>query len=83
MIENIIVEVRLFAYLRELFPHENRGVEKVEIPIDFTIDNLLDKIGVKEKEIMIIMVNGLRKQDPNDKLRNGDRVGIFPPVGGG
>jgi thiamine biosynthesis protein ThiS len=83
MKEKIDIEVRLFAYLRELFPSENRGVKKLEIPANFTIDNLLDEVGVKEKEIMIVMVNGLRKQNHNEKLKDGDRIGIFPPVGGG
>jgi len=81
--ENIQVEVRLFANLRELFPLEDRGVKKLEIQEDMTIDNLLDKIGIIEKEIMIVMINGLRKLDYNETMKNGDRVAIFPPVGGG
>jgi len=81
--ENIQVEVRLFANLRELFPLEDRGVKKLEIQEDMTIDNLLDKIGIVEKEIMIVMINGLRKLDYNETMKNGDRVAIFPPVGGG
>lgn len=80
---NIQVEVRLFAYLRELFPPESRGVKKIEVKECLTIDNLMDEIGIIEKEIMIVMINGVRKLDYNESLKEGDRVSIFPPVGGG
>lgn len=80
---NIQVEIRLFAYLRELLPKENRGVKQVEIKKNLTIDNLMDEIGIVEKEIMIVMINGIRKLDYNEPLKDGDRVAIFPPVGGG
>ena len=80
---NIQIEVRLFAYLRELLPSESRGVKKIEIKNYLTIDNLMDEVGIVEKEIMIVMINGIRKLDYNESLKEGDRVSIFPPVGGG
>ena len=80
---NIQIEVRLFAYLRDLLPSESRGVKKIEVKNDLTIDDLMDEIGIVEKEIMIVMINGVRKLDYNESLKEGDRVSIFPPVGGG
>jgi len=80
---NIQVEIRLFAYLRELLPPESRGVKKIEVKDCLTIDNLMDEIGIVEKEIMIVMINGIRKLDYNESLKDGDRLAIFPPVGGG
>ncbi len=80
---NIQIEVRLFAYLRDLLPPESRGVKKIEMNDCLTIDNLMDEVGIAEKEIMIVMINGIRKLDYNESLKNGDRVAIFPPVGGG
>jgi len=80
---NINIEVRLFAYLRELFPSDSRGLKKMEIKNDLTIDRLMDEVGIVEKEIMIVMINGLRKLDYNETMKEGDRVAIFPPVGGG
>jgi sulfur-carrier protein len=80
---NIQVEIRLFAYLRELLPSESRGVKKIEVKDCLTIDNLMDEIGIVEKEIMIVMINGIRKLDYNEFLKDGDRLAIFPPVGGG
>jgi molybdopterin synthase sulfur carrier subunit len=80
---NINIEVRLFAYLRELLPSESRGLKKIKIKNELTIDRLMDEIGIVEKEIMIVMINGLRKLDYNETMKEGDRVAIFPPVGGG
>ncbi|UUV18913.1 MoaD/ThiS family protein [Fusobacteria bacterium ZRK30] len=80
---NIQIEVRLFAYLRELLPSESRGVKKIEIKNCLTIDDLMDEVGILEKEIMIVMINGIRRLDYNESLKDGDRVAIFPPVGGG
>jgi molybdopterin converting factor small subunit len=80
---NIQIEVRLFAHLRGLLPSESRGVKKLEVKNDLTIDNLLDEIGIIEKEIMIVMINGIRKLDYNESMKEGDRVAVFPPVGGG
>lgn len=81
--ENIQIEVRLFAYLRELLPPESRGVKKIEMKNCLTIDELMDGVGILEKEIMIVMINGIRRLDYNEPLKDGDRVAIFPPVGGG
>lgn len=81
--KNINIELRLFAYLRELLPSESRGLKKIKIKDNLTIDELMDEIGIVEKEIMIVMINGLRKLDYTKTMNEGDRVAIFPPVGGG
>ena len=81
--EKMKIELRLFAYLRDLLPLESRGLKKMEVKDDFTIDNLMDEIGIVEKEIMIVMINGIRRLDYDESMKEGDRVAIFPPVGGG
>ena len=83
MAADIKVEVRLFATLRELFPLETIGVKDVCLPADSTIDCLLDAVGIKDKINLILMVNGRREKDFNKVLAEGDRVALFPPVGGG
>ena len=80
---HITIEVRLFATLRELFPPEDRGVGEVELPKGSSIDKLLDGIGIKDKATLILMVNGRRVKDFSRSLTEGDRVALFPPVGGG
>lgn len=81
--KNIKVEVRLFATLREHFPHETRGVKEITISKNSSIDNLIDIVGDINKRTLILMVNGRRVKDFSKSLNNGDRVALFPPVGGG
>ncbi len=79
----ITIEVRLFATLRKLFSPESRGVREISLPASSSIDNLLDEIGMADKATLILMVNGRRVRDFTLSLAEGDRVALFPPVGGG
>ena len=81
--KNIEVEVRLFATLREYFPHETRGVKEISIPSNSSIDSLIDIIESIDKKTLILMVNGRRVKDFSRSLNGGDRIALFPPVGGG
>ncbi len=79
----ITVEVRLYADLRKYRP--NLGIGE---PLVITLDdeaklrNLLDGLKVPGEDIKIIMVNG-KQEEESYLLRDGDRIGIFSPVGGG
>jgi molybdopterin converting factor small subunit len=46
------------------------------------LGSLLGRLKIPPEEVTVIMVNGKREQD-NYPLRDGDRVGIFPLIGGG
>lgn len=46
------------------------------------IEDLIRTLGVPDEEAKLVFVNGKRK-DRDYVLQNKDRVGIFPPVGGG
>lgn len=83
MSANISIEVRLFATLRELLPPENRGFKIFQVPENSTIDFLLDMVGIEDKITLILMINGRREKDYNKVLKGGERVAMFPPVGGG
>jgi molybdopterin converting factor small subunit len=83
MAGKIKIEVRLFANLREMFPQESRGVKEFQIPADFSIDQLVDLIGDIDRSTVIIMQNGRREKDFEKKIKDGDRIAFFPPVGGG
>lgn len=80
---DILVEVRLFATLRELLLPETRGVTKLSLPAHSSIDDLLEKVGSLDRRTLILMVNGRRVKDFSVTLNSGDRVALFPPVGGG
>lgn len=77
------IEVRVFAGLHKYIQGVSSGA-----PFDIELDNLttgiglLDFLGIPKKEAFVFMVNGSRVELGNT-LQEGDRVGIFPPVGGG
>lgn len=79
----MLVEIRLYATLRRYAPpHAVAGVFSADIPELSTITELLSTIHVPPKEVHILMVNGIRVTF-KENLKAGDRLGIFPAIGGG
>lgn len=74
----IKVEVRYFATFRK------KGIKKetLFLEADSLVKELLKKADIEEKEVAILLVNGI-KTTSNTKLNDGDIVSLFPPVGGG
>lgn len=72
------ITVRLFATLRE-----GRGKElRLEVEPGVTPRAVAESLGIPEGEVAILLVNG-RDGKPDGILAEGDRVSLFPPVGGG
>ena len=76
------VEVRLFANLRDFMAKDKRGLDIIELDNSGTVEDLLQTLKIPEDNPLIIMVNGKRELN-NIRLKEGDRIGIFPPIGGG
>ena len=77
------VEVRLYATLREFSPKgANAGVFLLTLPENSTVGFLLTAIGIEAKKVHMRIVNGVMSSD-EQVLKENDRVGLFPPVGGG
>jgi molybdopterin converting factor small subunit len=57
------------------------GMEMDFVPGE-TVAGLIARLGLDPGRIKIIMLNG-RSGGLEDRLSDGDRVGLFPPVGGG
>ncbi len=77
------VEVRLFASLRKY--HAKPGSSEVmiiELDDKTPLGSLVGRLKVPPEEVTVIMVNGKRERE-NYSLQDGDRVGIFPLIGGG
>ena len=58
--------------------------EPVEVEVDEkeTLQRLYDRLGIPREEVKAAFVNSTMQ--PSDyRLREGDEVGVFPPVGGG
>jgi molybdopterin converting factor small subunit len=77
------VEVKVFSGLEKLIPGARFGQPiKVDITERFTIRTLLKNLNIPEKDVYIILVNGVNKV-LDETLADGDRIALFPPVGGG
>ena len=78
----IKVEVRLYATLRKYHKAGTDEAVILQMPEGASLTALLARLGVPKEEARIISVN-YRQQANDYLLQDGDRVAIFPPVGGG
>jgi len=80
------LEIRLFADLsKKVDPSIQAGSGEsfnLEMPEGVTLGQLFARLGLESEHALIGLVNGLRQAE-SYQLKDGDRVGIFPPVGGG
>jgi molybdopterin converting factor small subunit len=72
------IEVRCFATLAKYAPED--GYAKLAAP--GTTGDLMRALGMPAEYVTIIFVNGAHATETTE-LRDGDRVGLFPAVGGG
>ncbi len=78
------VFVKLYATLRKFAPPDNELGEFFEVELNgATISDLIEQLGFTQEQARIVFVNDNQTSDLLSTLRNGDRVVIFPPVGGG
>lgn len=73
------IDLRLFATLKARTPDNS---EQFPITSGMSIAQLIDSLPISAGEAKLIFVNGVRAE-PETQLHGGERVGIFPPVGGG
>ncbi len=77
------VTVTLYATLTRYHPEGKKNEAfTVEVPEGTTVKDLLNKLGIKENEAKQVFIK--HKSRPEDyHLEDGEKVAIFPPVGGG
>ena len=73
------VALKLFATLSRFTPDSG---DRYPIATGTTLKQLLEKLGIPEDDVRLIFINGI-KGNLTSTLTDGDRLGIFPPVGGG
>ena len=78
----MIVEVRLYATLRRCSPESPGGVLSVEVSRGDSVAELLGKMNIAAGEVHIVLINGVIS-NLESILHDGDRIGLFPAVGGG
>jgi molybdopterin converting factor small subunit len=79
----MVIQVRLFATLRRHYPDLGMGEPMpVELPAGRTVDQLIRHLRLPATEVKVVFVNGIVRKEET-VLNDGDRVGMFPAVGGG
>jgi molybdopterin converting factor small subunit len=79
----IRVQCRLYAALRRYAPESRLGeAMELELPDGTTLAELYELLKVPPDEVKRTFVNGISR-GPSQVLSDGDRVALFPPIGGG
>ena len=73
------IQIKLFAGLQSLGPPE---MDRYEIEPGMTVGQLLARLAIPAEKARLIFVDGV-KAGLDKTLEGGERVGVFPPVGGG
>lgn len=73
------ITLKLFATLRELSPE---NWEAYPVNPGMPVRDLLEELNIPEDQMKVVFINGVIKT-ADTPVQDGDRVGIFPPVGGG
>jgi len=78
------IDVRLYATFVKYAPTQHAG-DPFDVEVDdfASLTELIRKLGIPEDEVHLAIVNGLIAHDRSQFLHQGDRVALFPPVGGG
>jgi len=72
------IELKTFATLQEVYPPQ----PELEIITGETLGSVMDRLGIPRKKVTIIFINNVHG-DFDSPLKDGDTVGLFPPIGGG
>ena len=73
------IQIKLFAGLQRFMP---ASAENYAIEAGTSIRALLQQLDIPEDKAKLIFIDGLKAQ-LTTVLKGGERIGIFPPVGGG
>ncbi|MBF0412245.1 MAG: MoaD/ThiS family protein [Desulfamplus sp.] len=73
------IELKLFATIAKYLPD---SANNFVVEDGSTIRAIVAKLGIPDSEVKLTFVNGIQ-QGLDHVLNDGDRLGIFPPVGGG
>ena len=77
------IELHLYASLAKYLPSD--AVAKtcfVNTGDSVDVDGIIERMNIPAESVKLVFVNGIHA-DRQAPLKDGDRVGLFPPVGGG
>lgn len=78
----IRIDLKLFVTLARYHPSAKGGSGPHEVVSGTTVERLIKDLGIPPDTVKLIFVNG-KKVPVSAVLEDGDRLGLFPPVGGG
>lgn len=77
------IEACLYATLSKYLPEKNSNrCTVLEVETNATVGQVIDRLDIPGKSVKLVFVNGIRGTT-DTVLSDGDRIGLFPPVGGG
>jgi molybdopterin converting factor small subunit len=76
---NPTIEIKLYATLLSYAP-ANASCYPIES--DTSIEKLIEELKIPKDQVKLVFSNGV-KCDLGTLIQDGDRIGVFPPVGGG
>lgn len=79
MEEKTYITIRLFADLGKFTPD---SADNYPVNPKTSIRDLISELKIPEEKAKLIFIDGV-KGELDSTLNGGERVGIFPPVGGG
>ena len=76
---SVKIQLKLYATLRKYIPGDE---DEINIEPGSSVSDILKQIGIPATEAKLVFINGKRGA-VDTVLEGGERLGIFPPVGGG
>jgi len=73
------IELKLYATLARHLPDT---ADRYTVTPGTSVDQLIDRLGIDPQVVKLVFIDG-RIQEKSTVLQGGERVGLFPPVGGG
>ncbi len=76
---SVKIQLKLYATLRKYIPGDD---DEINIEPGSSVSDILKQLGIPDIEAKLIFIDG-KKGAIDTILKGGERLGIFPPVGGG
>lgn len=75
----LTIEIKLYATLQSYTPS---NASSYSVESGTSIEKIVEALNIPKDQIKLIFSNGVRC-DVGTIVQDGDRIGIFPPIGGG
>ena len=82
VVSTMKIDVKLFGTLRKYSNPESPGRLQVNLPVNSTVTDLVDRIVERRGEVVVCAING-HTQRLNTVIHDGDEVVLLNRLGGG